>query len=102
MVYVCRPPLERRPASSSASHTSSACCASRRPCWSAPVIANDIETLRPESSLEHVHRLMAAYNLVASPVVDEATHLVGVVTVDDVLDHLLPAGWREGGGLRDG
>ena len=59
------------------------------------VIDNDIEPLRPESPLEEVARLLAAYNLVASPVVDDNGHLVGAVTVDDVLDHLLPEDWRD-------
>ena len=54
-----------------------------------------LEPLRPESSLEDVSSHLAAYNMVAGPVVDEDGHLVGVVTVDDVLDHLLPADWRE-------
>ncbi len=37
---------------------------------------------------------MADYNLTAIPVVDEHEHMVGVVTVDDVLEAMLPRGWR--------
>ena len=36
----------------------------------------------------------ASYNLVSVPVVDTANRLVGAVTVDDVLDFLLPEDWR--------
>lgn len=95
MVFVCRPPLEtptgrflgvahfqrllREPPSSLVSG----------------VVDSDLEPLRPDSSLEDVSVHLAAYNMVASPVVDEDAHLVGAVTVDDVLDHLLPDDWRE-------
>jgi Mg/Co/Ni transporter MgtE len=59
------------------------------------VADNDIEPLRPDASLQEVARLLAAYNLMASPVTDDSGHLVGVVSIDDVLDHMLPDGWRE-------
>ena len=51
--------------------------------------------LSPETTLASVTRYLAAYNLVCGPVVDDENHLLGAVTVDDVLDHLLPADWRE-------
>jgi flagellar motility protein MotE (MotC chaperone)/sporulation protein YlmC with PRC-barrel domain len=53
-----------------------------------------IEALRPEQPLHEVTSFMATYNLVAAAVVDEAGHLLGAITVDDVLDHVLPADWR--------
>jgi Mg/Co/Ni transporter MgtE len=56
---------------------------------------DDLEPLRPEAPLAEVTRYFATYNLVAAPVVDEQGRLVGAVTVDDVLDHLLPEDWRE-------
>ncbi|MBP2320738.1 Mg/Co/Ni transporter MgtE [Kibdelosporangium banguiense] len=57
----------------------------------------DLAKLPPTASLGEVTRYFAAYNLVCGPVVDETEHLLGAVTVDDVLDHLLPEGWRENG-----
>jgi flagellar motility protein MotE (MotC chaperone)/sporulation protein YlmC with PRC-barrel domain len=59
------------------------------------VLDSDTEPLRPTSSLEDCARHLATYNLVASPVVDEDGRLVGAVTVDDLLDHLLPENWRD-------
>jgi len=59
------------------------------------VIDTDIAPLSPATALSGVTSYLATYNLVAVPVVDEANHLLGAVSVDDVLDHLLPADWRD-------
>ncbi len=61
------------------------------------VLDSDPESLKPTASLEAVARHLATYNLVAAPVIDEDGRLVGAVTVDDLLDHLLPENWREQG-----
>ena len=59
------------------------------------VVDNDIDPLEPGTPLAEITRRMATYNLVSMPVVDDGDRLVGAVTVDDVLDHLLPPDWRD-------
>jgi len=94
-VYVCRPPTEpptgrylgtvhfqrllREPPSTLVSG----------------IVDAELTPLRPTLSLDAVAAFLATYNLVAAPVVDESGHLLGTVSVDDVLDHLLPEDWRE-------
>jgi Mg/Co/Ni transporter MgtE len=58
------------------------------------ILDTDLLTLTPETPLAAVTRYFAAYNLVCGPVVDDQNHLLGAVTVDDLLDHLLPHDWR--------
>ena len=70
------------------------------------VVDTDIDPLGPDCPLVDVTRHLASYNLVAVPVVDSEQRLLGAVSVDDVLDHVLPEGWRDArrtaGGSRRG
>jgi flagellar motility protein MotE (MotC chaperone)/sporulation protein YlmC with PRC-barrel domain len=94
MVYVCRPPLDtptgrfvgavhfqrllREPPSTLVSG----------------LIDAELETLTDHANVHEVSRYFATYNLVTAPVVDADHRLIGAITVDDVLDHMLPEDWR--------
>ena len=94
MVFVCRPPLEaptgrfiggvhlqrllREPPSTLVS----------------VLIDHDLRPLLPSAELATVSRYFATYDVLVVPVVDVEHHLLGAVTVDDVLDHMLPEDWR--------
>jgi len=97
MVYVCRPPLETPTGRFLGAAHFQALLREPPSTLVSQIVDNDIDWPRPEATLSEVAGLLAAYNLVALPVVDDNQHLLGVVTVDDVLDHLLPEGWRENG-----
>jgi flagellar motility protein MotE (MotC chaperone)/sporulation protein YlmC with PRC-barrel domain len=59
------------------------------------IIDDDLQPLAPDAALPVVAGFFATYDMVAAPVVDESGSLLGAVTVDDVLDHMLPEDWRE-------
>lgn len=59
------------------------------------LVDSELEAIGPLTPLGQVARYFATYNLVAVPVVDENDHLLGAVTVDDLLDHMLPEDWRD-------
>ena len=58
------------------------------------IVDTDIKGVNPSASLNEVSSYLASYNLLALPVIDAHDRLLGAVTVDDVLDHLLPENWR--------
>jgi CBS domain-containing protein len=62
-------------------------------------VAATPQRVRPDADLEEVARLMTDFDLTVVPVVDEQERLLGVVTVDDVLELVLPKGWRRQFGL---
>jgi flagellar motility protein MotE (MotC chaperone)/sporulation protein YlmC with PRC-barrel domain len=59
------------------------------------MLDEDLQALAPSAELPVVAGFFATYDMVAAPVVDESGSLLGAVTVDDVLDHMLPEDWRE-------
>ncbi|THJ66030.1 magnesium transporter [Arthrobacter echini] len=58
------------------------------------IIDTDLEAVGDQAAVSDVSRILATYNLNSVPVVSTEGRLVGAVTVDDVLDHLLPDDWR--------
>ncbi|MFF7965917.1 magnesium transporter MgtE N-terminal domain-containing protein [Streptomyces sp. NPDC007903] len=59
------------------------------------LVDDDLLPLAPDATLPVIAGFFATYDMVAAPVVDESGSLLGAVTVDDVLDHMLPDDWRE-------
>lgn len=94
-VYVCRPPMETPTGRFLGIVHFQALLREPPSTLVGALVDSDIEWPRPDMPLEQVASLLASYDLVALPVVDENQRLLGAVTIDDVLDHLLPAGWRE-------
>jgi len=55
--------------------------------------------VHPDWDLHAVTRKMTDFNLTVAPVMDDEHRMVGVITVDDVLEMLLPTGWRRDFGM---
>ena len=95
MVYVCRQPLE------TPTGRLIGCAHIQRLLREPPstlvaaALDRDLDSLRPEATIDQVAAHLATYNLVAAPVVDDEGRLLGAVTVDDLLDHMLPGNWRD-------
>jgi Mg/Co/Ni transporter MgtE len=95
MVFVCRPP------SATPTGRYLGCAHLQRLLREPPsdlvagVLDAELGWLSPEASLAEVTRFLAAYDLVCAPVVDTEDHLLGAVSVDDLLDAALPEGWRQ-------
>jgi Mg/Co/Ni transporter MgtE len=95
LVYICRQPLETPTGRLlGAAHIQRLL---REPPSTlvAAALDDEMNALRPDASIEQVAAHLATYNLVAAPVVDEEGRLLGAVAVDDLLDHMLPEGWRD-------
>ena len=93
-VFVCRAPLETPTGRylGIVGYPASAARGARK----APgrCIDEDVEPVEESLSDREVAVRLAAYDVVSLAVIDEAHRLVGAVTIDDVLDRLLPADWR--------
>jgi len=49
----------------------------------------------PDEPAKDVAQRIAEYNLLALPVIDEAGDILGIITVDDAMEILLPKDWRQ-------
>jgi magnesium transporter len=61
------------------------------------VMDSDLPTIEPHDRAEQAARVLAEYNLVAVPVLNEQQELLGIVTVDDALAVILPEVWQRRG-----
>ena len=59
------------------------------------IMIRDVVSVFPSTTHEETAGLIARYNLLAIPVVDEGRRLIGIVTVDDALDAVLPSRWKK-------
>jgi len=59
-------------------------------CKMSEIMATNMKTLTPEDDEDIVAATFSKYNLVAMPVVDKEGHLLGIISVDDIIDVILP------------
>lgn len=94
-VYVCRPPTETPTGRFLGAVHFQRLLREPPATLVSGICDTELDPLRPSLPLHAVASYLATYNLVSVAIVDEGGHLLGAVTVDDVLDHLLPDDWRE-------
>ena len=94
-----RLPARRRGRAARLGVRGDACCApsAQRPLEE--IAEHEPVSVATDADLPEVARMMTDYNLVMLPVLDGDERMVGVVTVDDVLELTLPTGWRRRFGL---
>src|SRR5438132_819006 len=61
----------------------------------ADVMRTEFQTAHPDESADDVAQRIAEYNLLALPVMDETGDILGIITVDDAMEILLPKDWRQ-------
>ncbi len=61
----------------------------------ADVMRTDYQFAHPDDAAREVAERIAEYNLLALPVLDDAGDILGIVTVDDAMEILLPKTWRQ-------
>ncbi|MDQ2741483.1 MAG: CBS domain-containing protein [Chloroflexota bacterium] len=59
------------------------------------IMVTDFLWVDADDSSDKAARLMAEYNLIALPVLDEQERMLGVITVDDAMEVLLPERWLD-------
>ena len=59
------------------------------------IMERQVISVRPETGLREVAQTFTKYNLKALPVLDEGGELRGIITVDDVLNLILPMIWKQ-------
>jgi Mg/Co/Ni transporter MgtE len=59
------------------------------------LMVTQLKVVKPDTHYRDVGELLATYNLIAAPVVDDAGVLVGIVTVDDILEISFPSGMKK-------
>ena len=59
------------------------------------VMRYDFQKAHPDDSAREIAQKIAEYNLLALPVVDDEEDILGIITVDDAMEILLPKGWRQ-------
>lgn len=55
------------------------------------LMVTQLKVVKPDTHYREVGELLSTYNLIAAPVVDDAGILIGIVTVDDILEILFPS-----------
>jgi len=56
---------------------------------------SDLQVAHPDDKAVEVAQKISEYNLLALPVVDDPGDILGIVTVDDAIEILLPKDWRQ-------
>jgi len=59
------------------------------------IMETKIKSVSPDTNQQEVAELISKYNLLAIPVIDEEENLLGIVTIDDIIDIFLPPASRK-------